>query len=118
MILDSSIKLEAVLDGAVTANQPFSHVVFVEYNAQSQVTRPGMTRIALNSASDVTIAASPTRNDIREVTYISIYNKDTANVGLTVKTDDGTTEGILIKVTLLPTETLTWSLSRGWVVAR
>lgn len=114
MILGQSMKLEAVLAGAVSANQPEVHVDYLDYNAQGVPTIPAISRVALNGNTDVTIlAAPPTTNPVREVLRIGIYNKDTASATVTVKTDDGT-ERIQIKTTLLTLESLHWEKGRGW----
>lgn len=114
MILDTITKLEAVLAGAVAANQPEVHVDYFDWNKSGMPTPPGMYRVALNSGTDVTILAAPVQNPVREPFRISIYNKDTASVTVIVKTDDGTTERIITKVTLATLETLNFEKMRGW----
>lgn len=114
MILNRSTKLEAVLAGAVASTQPEVQVSFIEYNPDGVVTPPDYFRVALNNASDVTILAAPVFNFIRELLRVAIYNKDTASITVTVKTDDGTTERIERKVTLLVGETLSFEKGRGW----
>lgn len=116
MILDSSMKLEAVLAGAVSTSQPEAHVGYVDFTIEGKQTRPAPFRVSLNSTTDVTILASPTGNAVRKTESISIYNKDTASVTVTVKTDDGSTEKIVVKQTLATLETLCWDLGVGWYV--
>ena len=115
MILDTQTKLEAVLAGAVSANQPEVNINYIDWNPQVEQTKPALFRVALNSTTDVTIlAAPPATGTIREVLRASIYNKDTATVTVTVKTDDGTTERIDRKVSLLTGETIAFEKGRGW----
>lgn len=114
MILDTSTKLEAVLAGAVAANQPEVHVDYFDYNPSGQPTPPATFRVALNSNTDVTILAAPVANPIREPTYISIYNKDTSGVTITIKTDDGTTERIIFKKAIGAGESLQYTRQNGW----
>jgi len=116
LILDQSQKLEAVLAGAVAANQPEVHVDYIDWNNENEATLPSPFRIALNSNTDVTILAAPTNNPRREVQYLSIYNKDTAEVTVTVKTDDGTTERIIVKKALSSGRTLLWEKTGGWYI--
>jgi hypothetical protein len=117
VILDGDTDLQAVLAGAVSANQPEYHVNYRDWNPQGQTTKPAPASGALSSASDVTILAAPSViGTIREVLRCSIYNKDTASVTVTVKTDDGTTERIVRKDTLLTLETLNFEMGRGWYV--
>ena len=108
MILDINTKLEAVLAGAVAANQPEVHVFYADWNASNEMTAPTLFRAALNSTTDVTILAAPVANPKREVLSMTLYNKDTATVTATIKTDDGT-ERILVKKALATLETLHFS---------
>ena len=115
MILDTNLKLEAVLGGAVSANQPAAHIHYVDWNRDGVPSAPATFRVALNGASDVTILAAPGINGPRrEVIRASIYNRDTANVTVTVKTDDGTTEHIVAQTILATLETLHFEKGRGW----
>lgn len=115
MILDTSLKLEGVLAGAITTSNPEVQVDYLDYNQQGMPTLPASFRVALNGNTDVTILAAPTvPNQRREALRISIYNKDTVAVTVTVKTDDSTTERILLKATLQTLESLNWEKSRGW----
>lgn len=116
MILDISTRIEAVLAGAVSANQPEVHVDYVDWNQQGEQTPPASFRSALNSTTDVTILAAPVVNPKREPIEVNIYNKDTASVVVTVKTDDGTTERIIVRRTLTTLQTLCWKRNVGWFV--
>ena len=115
MILDSATKLEAVLAGAVSANQPEFHVTYIEWNNDGVTTPPTTARGALNSASDVALLAAPTMVLRREIQFAAIYNKDTAPVTLTLKTDDGT-ERIVCRVTLATLESLHYALGKWFVL--
>lgn len=118
MILNStSLKLEAVLAGAVSANQPEVHVDYITWNTEGFPLKPQTVRTALNNTTDVTILAAPTTNGfVLEPINITIYNKDTATVTVTVKTDDGTTERIIVKKILATLETLHWGRHTGLYV--
>lgn len=117
MILDTNLKLEAVLVAAVATTQPVYHVDYVDYNREGKETPPAQSRGALNSTTDVTLLAAPgDNNPRREVRGISIYNGDTAAVTVTIKTDDGTTERIRIKESLDPGESLQWQRGGEWQV--
>jgi len=116
LILDATnLKLEAVLAGAVAANQPEVHVDYIPWNIDGTQGKPATFRTALNSGTDVTILAAPTKQGVvLEVTRLEIYNKDTASVTCTVKTDDGTTERIKVKQTVTTLQTLAWEKDVGW----
>lgn len=120
MILDNTLlKLEAVLAGAVSANQPEVHVDYFVWNnkAGEATTKPASFRTALNSTTDVTILAAPTSQGyVLEPVRIVIYNKDTATITVIVKTDNGTTEYIEIKQTIATLKSLCWEKGVGWYV--
>src|SRR5688572_18709671 len=117
VILNTLTALQAVLAGAVSANQPEVHVDYNDYNPQSELTRPAQSRNALNSTTDVTILAAPVvAGTVREVLRATIYNKDTASVTVIIKTDDGTTERIIMRRTLLTLETLAFEKGVGFYI--
>lgn len=116
MILNLSTRLEAVLAGAVAANQPEVHVDYSDWNQLGERSAPDSFRVALNGATDVTILAAPVGSPKREPIEVNIYNKDTASVVVTVKTDDGTTERIIVRRTLTTLQTLCWKTNVGWFV--
>lgn len=106
-----------MLAGAVSASQPEAHVDFFVYNLDGSVSRPATKRTALNDTTDVVILAAPTtQGEVREVFKVSIYNKDSATITVTVKTDDATTERIIVKQTITTLKTLCWEKSTGWYV--
>ncbi len=114
MILTKIMRLEAVLDGSVSANQPEVHVDYQDWTDDNQQTRPATYRTAMNNGTTVTILAAPTDNPIREPLRVIIYNKDTATRRVIVKTDDDSNERIEINYELLTLETLCWEKSVGW----
>lgn len=116
MILGSSTKLEAVLAGAVSANQPEFHLNYIAWTNENVATTPAPARGALNNATDVSLLDAPAGIVVRhEIRDASIYNKDTASVTLTLKTDDGT-ERIICKVTLATLESLHYEQGHGLYV--
>src|SRR5688572_23826196 len=116
MILIPGTKLETVLAGAISANQPEVHVDYVDWNTGGTQTNPALSRTALNGTNDVTILAAHVSNPIREVIRAAWYNKDTASVTVIIKTDDGTTERIIMRRTLLTLETLAFEKGVGFYI--
>lgn len=116
MILSPDLTLEAVLGGAVVANQPEFHVDYVLWNKDGLRSKPASYRGALNSASDVTLLAAPQVGFIAEVMGVSIYNKDSVSATVTVKTTDGSTDRIRVVQALSAGETLVWTPITGWSV--
>ena len=119
MILNSDITLEAVLAGAVSANQPEFHIDYIiRDNSGTPMPKPGMLRGALNSTTDVTLISPSTgryetQGFVAEIQNLAIYNKDTATVTVTIKTTDGTTERIIAKIVLLTGESACWAAQSG-----
>lgn len=117
MNLDPTLTLLATLAGAVSANQPEVHVSYTVYNRQGETAKPAQFRVALNSASDVTILAAPPQELVYVVNGLSLYNKDTASVTALLKTTDGSTQRIICRVILSTLESLHYSDSSDtWIV--
>lgn len=120
--LDTTARnLEAVLAGAVSTAQPQCVVSFYDVPSQSKEDFSeyrGATKLTnTNSTTPVTICAAPTTNGtIRNIDHISIYNRDTASVTVTVQIDESTTDSILVSKALAAGETLEWTRSAGWKI--
>jgi hypothetical protein len=121
LILDHSLTLEAVLAGAVSANQPEFHVDYFvrdnnspQQNIAWQPPKPSTLRGALNDTTDVTLISPTTgrystQGFVAEVQYLEITNKDTAAITLTIKTTDGSTDREKCKVTLQTNERIVYA---------
>lgn len=93
----------AVLAAAVATAQPVAEAAYADTPAAATVAGAST---ALNSATAATIVAAPASGFQRAVRSLSIYNRDTATVTVTVsKVVSGTTYP-LAKVGLLPGQTL------------
>ena len=117
MILVPGTKLEAVLAGAVAANQPVVTVDYVDWNPQGVMTNRAQFRVAMNNTTLVTILAAPVANAVREVLRINVYNVDTSSVTWTLNSDDGTTDIIEVKIAIATLKTLQWMKYIGWLAA-
>ena len=104
-------KIQAVLAGAVSANQPHYWTDYID-TADDAV---GQGNGVLNDTTDVDIVSAPSSGD-RLIKQIHIYNADTASVTVTVKTDARGTERILRKVTLTTGQSLIYNSSSGWYI--
>lgn len=104
-------KIQAVLAGAVSVNQPHFWCDYID-TADDAV---GQANGTLNNTTDVDIVAAPSSGD-RLIKQIHIYNADTANATVTVKTDAGGTERILRKATLTTGQSLVYNSSSGWYI--
>ena len=120
MYLNSTIlKLQAVLAGAPATSQPEVHVWFYDVLSQTKEGNEeylgAVKRTAMNGNTDVDICSAPSQNGVtRVITAIAIYNKDTASVTVTVKTDDAVTEYIIVTQVVTTLKTLCWDRAQGW----
>jgi len=115
MILDQTLRLEIVLAVAVAANQPDVQVNYIDWYSSGNQTFPQTYRTATNSGTDVIILPAPTQQTLtREVFRVSVYNKDTASVTATIKTDDGTTERIIVRIVIPTLTSLHFEKNYGW----
>jgi hypothetical protein len=115
--LDSTTtKLQAVLGGAVASLQPQAAVCFSDQTATGYGGSSGKQLTLLNSTTDVDILAAPAASTLRDVDFLSIYNRDSASVTVTVKFDVSGTDSTIITATLLTLETLEYTHGSGWKV--
>lgn len=116
MILDFSIQLEIVLTGAKTTNDMDVTVDYLLWNTQGQITKPATYRKATNGVTDVVILPAPPVNFIAEPLRVIIYNRDTAQKTVIVKTDvvAGGTEFIEVQQPIATLKSLCWEKGVGW----
>lgn len=107
-------KLQAVLAGAVTANQLQCVTSWRDRTSTTFVADRTVT--LTNSDTDVDLVGSPAASTQRIIDFISIYQNDTANVTLTVKLDANGTEYILWKGLLAVGERLEYTDDKGFQV--
>lgn len=113
--LDNTVSLQAVLSGAVTSQQPQVTVCAIDQSA-SGYAGLAPVRTALNSTTDVTILSAPAASILRDVDYLSIFNRDTASVTVTIKYDQSAVDTIILIVTLATLETLIYIHGAGWSI--
>jgi hypothetical protein len=114
VILDkTTLELRVVLAGAVTTNQLDCHCWYYDNPGQTKPSfedyQGALTRAATNNTTDVTLASAPKLGGVsRNVQYVTVYNRDTVNATVTIKTYDtaATTSFIICKQTLATGETL------------
>lgn len=111
--LDSTVKLQAVLAGAVSTTQP---QITVCASDQSSAGYAGLApvRTATNNTTDVDILAAPAASTFRDVDFLNVLNRDTASITITIKFDQGGVDTIITTVTLLTLETLQYVHGSGW----
>lgn len=111
-LVSTTQSIEAVLSGAVTANQLHIVAAYADHTTTTFV--PGVNSIETNNTTGVTVVAAPAASTQRQVTCISIFNADTADATITVRLNDNSTLRTIIKCTIKPGETLGWHPKTGW----
>lgn len=115
MILDATTKKIQVLLAATVATTQLPIVTnWVDMTAL--LTTPGSTTNASNNTTAVDVIAAPAASTQRLVQSISIYNVDTANATVTVQYNDNATIRIIVKIILLPGQSLCYSAQNGWII--
>lgn len=109
---DTTQKIQAVLSGAVATNQPYYLTTFVDHTSTTVLS--ANKNGVMNSTTDVDIVSAPGASTQRQVRYISVYNRDTAAVGLEIKIDISGTERTIWKGTLGVGESLQYTEATGF----
>lgn len=106
LILDAITKtIKVVMSGAATTTNPDYVVSYADNNGTTFTEASGDG--TLNGTTDVTVVAAPASGYRRVVKTISIQNRDTAPVTLTIKYDNSGTQRTIARVTLQAGDT--WS---------
>lgn len=106
LVLDSTTKtIKAVMSGAAATSNP-EFVVSWADSTSSSLTE-GSSDGALNGTTPVTLVSAPASSTRRVIKSISIQNKDSASVTLTITYDNNGTARQLAKVTLAQNDTWT-----------
>jgi len=116
MILDTTTrKLQILLGATVAANQLRVTVDYVEFT--SSTTTPALQLSTTNNTTAVDILDAPASSTQRKVNFISIANRDTDFVNVTVRlNDNGTTYNYVSSMALAPNCTLQFTDTRGWSI--
>lgn len=115
MILDATTrKIQVLTDAAATTTESPVVADFVDFSAGSA--QPITSNTITNGTSAVDIVAAPASGFQRRVTELSIENADTVNHTYTVRYNDNATTRIIVKILLLPGQTLMYGTQTGWVV--
>lgn len=107
LILDTTTKtIKVIMSGAAATTNPDVTASWADNDGTTFT--EGSSNAALNGAADVIVVAAPAASTRRIVKSITIQNKDTAAVTVTVKYDDNGTQRQIAKVTLGVDDT--WTL--------
>lgn len=119
VLTTTSQTLQAVLSASTSTTQLDSTAVF--YDSLPQITER-LQRFASQLANtlnttDVAIVSAPAADGIaRNITNLTIYNRDVTTATLTVKIDDAGSEKIQVKQTLAVGESLVYEHGTGWQI--
>ena len=108
LVLDGTTKtIQAVMSGAAATSNPDFTVAYADSTSSSLT--EGSNDGALNGTTAVTLVSAPAASTRRVVKWLTIQNKDTAAVTVTVTFNNSTgpTTRQIAKVTLQPNDTWT-----------
>lgn len=106
LVLDATTKtIKVAMSGAAATSNPEYTVAYADSTSSSLT--EGAQDGALNGTSDVTVVSAPASSTRRVIKWITIENKDTAAVTLTIKYDNNGTQRIIANVTLAVGDTWT-----------
>ncbi len=106
LVLDATTKtIIAVMSGAAATTNPDFTVAYADNNGTTFT--EGSNDGALNGTSSVTVCAAPASSTRRVINSITIENKDTAPVTVTIIYDNNGTLRTIAKVTLAVGDTWT-----------
>ena len=105
-------KIQVVLAGNVTTNQLKCYAAYNDTTTASIT--PGRNVSLTNNTTAVDLVTSPAASTQRVVSYLSVYNTDTANATVTVNLVSSSTNYALYKATLLPGEKLEYQQGDGF----
>jgi hypothetical protein len=112
ILSETTDNLEVVLDATVATGQPQCYVAWRDRTATTFTA--GRTVATTNNVTDVIIAAAPAASTQRVIDYISVYNRDTAEVTVTIKIDANSNSYILYRGILGVGEVLAYTNEQGF----
>jgi len=113
--LDSTLrKIEVVLAAAVATTQPAFTAGWSDATSSDYVggTSFGVT----NSSTPVILVAAPAASVVRDIDNISLVNRDSAPITVTINLVDNVTSYPLFKCSLAAGDNLSYTHSNGWQV--
>lgn len=107
-------KIEAVLAAAVATTQPSFVASWSDASSSDYL---GSNSVGnLNNTTNVDVVPIPSLGNIRDIDYISLINRDTAPITVTINYNDNGTRTPIVVVTLSPKEVLQYTHAKGWEV--
>lgn len=115
IILNATNKLlEVLLGGAVATNEPTWISSYVDIAAATYL--PGSSDGATTGAAAVTVVGSPSSNMQRQIKLLTVYNRDTAPVTVTVRYKNNATSREVVSAVLAVGSSLVYTDGEGWRV--
>ena len=115
ILIDSTRFLEIVSEALATNHLPVVGA-YVNHNSSFSVTALTPIVTATNGTTAVTLVASPSSGEVRQVKSLTVFNAGTAVKTVTVRMDTGGTKSTIIKATLDVGDCLQFSDTDGWFV--
>jgi hypothetical protein len=110
----TSDKIQVVLTGSVTANQLKCYAAYNDTTATSIT--PGRNVTLTNNTTAVDLVTSPALSTQRVVSYLSVYNTDTASSTVTINVVSSSTSYAVFVTTLAVGEKIEYQQGQGFRV--
>jgi len=114
LILSTTDKIQVVLAGNVTTNQLKCYAAYNDTTTTSII--PGRNVTLTNNTTAVDLVLSPPGSTQRLVSYLSVYNSDTANATVTVNVVSSSTNYAVFVTTLAVGEKIEYQQGEGFRV--
>lgn len=108
--------LEIVSDATAATTEPQYQISYNDHTSTGMTLPQSSVQGNLTGATTVTALSAPAASTNRQVSYMTVYNADTATRIITVKKDVSGTEYIVIKASLVAGATLEYSRENGWTI--
>lgn len=99
-------------NSAVATTSPQFYASFVDVTTTTF--SPKMTTGLLNGTSEVTVISAPASSTVRQLKFLSVFNRDSVNISPTISFDDNATLRTVWKGVLAPNECLQYVDGTGW----
>jgi len=107
-------RIEIVTDASAATTEPVFTASYQDITAAGMTLPQSSSQGSTAGTTDTTLVAAPAGSTNRQVTYMSVFNSDTAARTIRIYKDVSGTEYNLCLTTLQVGDTLEWSRETGW----
>lgn len=107
-------RIEIVTDASAATTEPVFTASYQDITSAGMTLPQSSSQGSTAGTTDTTLVAAPAASTNRQVTYMSVFNSDTAARTIRIYKDVSGTEYNLCLTTLQVGDTLEWSRETGW----